>query len=95
MELKPFKELIKLSKEKLDESLAPMRARAVKAKAELEMAKLDERRVQLEMQVQEICAQRDIDFTQLLTKMDEHDLNERRLAQYQQLLAQLFPQEQS
>lgn len=93
MELKPFKELIKLSKEKLDESLAPMRARAVKAKAELEMAKLDERRVQLEMQVQEICAQRDIDFTQLLAKMDEHDLNERRLAQYQQLLAQLFPQE--
>lgn len=93
MELKPFKELIKLSKEKLDESLAPMRARAVKAKAELEMAKLDERRVQLEMQVQEICAQRDIDFTQLLAKMDEHDLNERRLAQYQQLLAQLFPPE--
>lgn len=95
MELKPFKELIKLSKEKLDESLAPMRARAVKAKAELEMAKLDERRVQLEMQVQEICAQRDVDFTQLLAKMDEHDLNERRLAQYKQLLAQLFPPEQS
>ena len=36
MKLKPFKDLIALSKEKLDEALAPIRARQVKAKAELD-----------------------------------------------------------
>jgi hypothetical protein len=41
MKLKPFAEIIALSKEKLAESLAPIRARKVKSQAELEMAKLD------------------------------------------------------
>lgn len=41
MQLRPFKELISLSKEKLDEAMAPIRARQVKSKAELKMAQLD------------------------------------------------------
>lgn len=91
MELKPFKELIAMSKEKIDEALAPMRARAVKAKAELEMAKLEENRIKLEAKIQEMCVGKEIDFPKLLDLMDEYDLNERRLAQYGKILAQLFP----
>lgn len=92
MELKPFKELIAMSKEKIDEALAPMRARAVKAKAELEMAKLEETRIKLEAAIQEMCVGKEIDFNTLLNKMDEYDLNERRLAQYGKVLGQLFPE---
>ena len=36
MQLRPFKELIAMSKEKLDEAMAPIRARQVKSKAEME-----------------------------------------------------------
>jgi hypothetical protein len=42
MKLKPFAEVIALSKEKLSEALAPIRARKVRSQAELEMAKLDD-----------------------------------------------------
>ena len=42
MKLKPFAEIIALSKEKLSEALAPIRARKVRSQAELEMAKLDD-----------------------------------------------------
>lgn len=93
MELKPFKELIAMSKEKIDEALAPMRARAVKARAELEMAKLEETRITLESCIQEMCVGKEINFKTLLDKMDEYDLNERRLKQYTNVLAQLFPKD--
>lgn len=91
MKLKPFAELIALSKEKLAESLAPIRARKVKSQAELEMAKLDDELVRLEADIQEQCAKEDINFPSLLDKLDKVALLERRKQQYEAVLAQLFP----
>lgn len=91
MQLKPFAEIIALSKEKLAESLAPIRARKVKSQAELEMAKLDDELVRLEAEVQEMCAKEDISFPALLDKLDKVALLERRKAQYEKVLSELFP----
>lgn len=91
MKLKPFAEIIALSKEKLAESLAPIRARKVKSQAELEMAKLDDELVRLEADVQEMCAKEDISFPNLLDKLDKVALLERRKAQYERVLSELFP----
>jgi hypothetical protein len=92
MKLKPFKEVIALSKEKLSEALAPIRARKVKSQAELEMAKLDDELIRLEAEVQEMCAKEDINFTNLLDKLDKAALLERRKAQYERVLSELFPE---
>jgi spermidine synthase len=94
MKLKPYKELVALSKEKLDAALAPMRARQVKAQAELEMAKIDEQLVSTEARIQELCTQKQIDFSQLLRLLDDAALAERRRKQYAQILAELFPAEE-
>ena len=91
MTLKPFAEIIALSKEKLAESLAPIRARKVKSQAELEMAKLDDELVRLEADIQEQCAKEDLNFPALLDKLDKVALLERRKVQYEIVLAQLFP----
>lgn len=91
MTLKPFAEIIALSKEKLAESLAPIRARKVKSQAELEMAKLDDELVRLEADIQEQCAKEDLNFPALLDKLDKVALLERRKAQYEIVLDQLFP----
>lgn len=91
MKLKPFAEIIALSKEKLAESLAPIRARKVRSQAELEMAKLDDELVRLEADIQEQCAKEDISFPSLLDKLDKVALLERRKAQYEDVLSQLFP----
>lgn len=91
MKLKPFAEIIAMSKEKLAESLAPIRARKVRSQAELEMAKLDDEIVRLEADVQEQCAKEDINFPSLLDKLDKAALLERRRAQYEDVLKQLFP----
>ena len=91
MKLKPFKEIIAMSKEKLAESLAPIRARKVKSQAELEMAKLDDEMIRLEADIQEQCAKEDINFPSLLDKLDKMGLLERRQKQYQKVLSDLFP----
>jgi hypothetical protein len=94
MQLKPFKELIGLTKEKLNEAMAPIRARQVKAKADLEMSKIDTELLNLETVIQEACAEKDIDLPKLMAKLDEVALLERRKKQYGEVLAQLFPEEE-
>lgn len=91
MKLKPFAEVIALSKEKLSEALAPIRARKVRSQAELEMAKLDDELVRLESDVQEMCAKEEINFPNLLDKLDKAALLERRKQQYEKVLSELFP----
>ncbi len=91
MKLKPFAEIIALSKEKLSEALAPIRARKVRSQAELEMAKLDDELIRLEADILEQCAKEDINFPSLLDKLDKVALLERRKSQYEAVLAQLFP----
>lgn len=91
MKLKPFAELIAMSKEKLDAAMAPIRARQVKSKAEMEMAQLDADLLTLETEIQEMCCKQDIDFKALLKKLDETALLERRKLQYKRVLSELFP----
>jgi hypothetical protein len=95
MKLKPLAEILAMSKEKLDASLAPIRARQVKAKAETQVALLDEKAITLERDVAELCARKEIDFDKVITAMDEHDLNERRVKQLRAIVADLFPESKS
>ena len=82
MNLKPFKDLIAMSKEKLDEAMAPIRARQVKSKAELQLAELDAKILTKETEIQEMCSQKDIDLPKLIDKLDEVAIIERRKEQY-------------
>jgi hypothetical protein len=95
MKLKPFADIIAMSKEKLAESLAPVRARKVRSQAELEMAKLDDEIIRLEADIQEHCAKENIDFPGLMDKLDKVALLERRKDQYENVLGQLFPVEKA
>lgn len=95
MKLQPFKTLISMSKEKLDEAMAPIRARQVRLKAELEMSKIESDIVGYETQVQEMCVQKDIDLPRLIDKLDDIALMELRRDRYQEVLDQLFPKDEA
>jgi hypothetical protein len=89
--VKPFKEIIALTKEKFDETMAPVRAKAAKAKANLEEAKLEEKLITLETDIQKLCAEKELNFDKILDKMDEYELAERRKEQVTTLVGELFP----
>lgn len=93
MKLQPYKLLIAMSKEKLDEAMAPIRARQVRLKARAAQADLDADIVGIETKVQEALTSKDVNFPALMDKLDQIDLLERRKEQYDEVLAQLFPDE--
>ena len=93
MELKPYKDLIALSKEKLDEAMAGPRAKHMRKKAELEMAKIDIDIADKQSKVEEMCTEKEIDFEKLLDTLDEIAILERRKTKYGEVTEQLFPQD--
>ena len=90
--VKPFKEVLAMTKEKLDEALAPIRARSAKAKAELEVAKLDEKLIGLEGEIHKLCAEKDLNFDKIIDKINDYELTERKHKQITQLVTELFPE---
>jgi len=92
-QIKSFKELVSMTKEKLDEAMAPLRVRAGKAKAEGEKVALETKMVDLEAAINQLCAQKELNFTAIADKLDDYDLTERRLKQITNLVEQLFPAE--
>lgn len=90
-QVKPFVEVLKYTKEMLDDALAPIRARSAKAKADMVSAKLEEQMLTLEREIHEACASKDIDFDAVIAKIDKYDLTERKRNQVAKLIADLFP----
>lgn len=89
--LKPFKELIALSKEKIDEAMAPLRAATAQRKAALKMAEIDEAIATLNLRIQEMAISKEINFDSIADKADEIELLEMRKERFEQIVAQLFP----
>jgi hypothetical protein len=90
-QLKPFKEILAMSKEKLDEALAPIRARQVKAKADSLVANYEEELISIEKDITEKCTSKDVDFEKIADLLDKHALKLRRKEQFESIYKQLFP----
>lgn len=91
MKLTPYKKLLTMAKDAIDATLAPVRAHSAKKKAELEQAKLDERIATLESEINQACAEKELDFDKIIEKLDELALAERRKGQFDKIIEELFP----
>jgi hypothetical protein len=92
-QIKSFKELISMTKEKLEESMIPLRVRSAKAKAEGIKVEIETKMVDLEAKINTACASKDIDFNRIVDLMDDYALAERQLEQVTKVVDQLFPAE--
>jgi hypothetical protein len=92
MKLPAYKDILKMAKEKIDDSLAPVRAMRAKKQAELEMAKLDEEIATKTAKIHEICCEKEINFAKLIDMQDELALIERKKKQYGKILNEMFPE---
>lgn len=92
MKLKPYKEILAMAKEKIDETLAPARANRAKKQAELEIAKMEESMASQEAEIFELCACKEIDFNRIIEAQDKYALTERRIKQFQQIIKEMFPE---
>lgn len=93
MKLKPYKEMLKWSKEKIDEALAGVRANKAKKQAEFEIAKMDEKIATQEATIPEICTEKELDFHKIIEAQDELALMERKKKQFKKIIEELFPED--
>ncbi len=91
MKLRPYKEILRMTKEKIDDSLAPIRAMRARKQAELEIAKMDERIVTKEAKINELCTEKELSFDKIIDAQDELALMERRKKQFEKIIAEMFP----
>lgn len=94
MSLMKYSDVLKLCKEKVAETMAPLRAKEMKKKGELEVAQLESKLAQEDQKVQEIATKYPLDFNALSDALDERDLVERRRDQLVTILKDLFPSDE-
>lgn len=92
MKLKPYREYLKMSKEAVDDALAPSRANKAKKQAELEIAKLDESIAAREAKIAEHCTVKELNFAKIIDEQDALALDTRKRQQFQKIVEELFPE---
>lgn len=90
MALMKYSEILTLAKDKIKEVMAPLRAREMKKKAELEVAKIDGIIAEKEQAIQEIASEYPIDFDKLIDSIDELNLTQRRREQFTKIIDEMF-----
>lgn len=93
MALMKYKDVLVLAKEKIKEVMAPLRAREMKKKAELEACKLETDIAEKEQKIQELASEYPIDFHKMIDQIDELDLVKRRKEQFEKIIDEMFSEE--
>jgi hypothetical protein len=93
MSLLKYKEILVLAKEKINEVMAPLRAREMRKKGELEACKLESIIAEKEQKIQEYASTYPIDFDKLIDAIDELELVKRRKEQFEKIIQEMFDDE--
>lgn len=93
MTLLPFREALKKTKAQIDELLIPVRVKQAKLAGQTEIAKIEEKRLQADVKMQELCVASPIDYDKILAQLDEIALLDRRMKQLTKVIEELFGEE--
>ncbi len=90
MLLMKYKDILTLAKEKITEAMAPLRAREMRKKGELEACKLESIIAEKEQSIQECASEYPINFDKLIDAIDELELVKRRKEQFDKIIQEMF-----
>lgn len=86
-----YADLVKLTKDQLRDTFAPMRAREMRLEAQTRVAKLESQIAEAEQKVVELGSTYPINFDAVLEAMDSCAILRRRQEQFNLLIKDLFP----
>lgn len=90
MPLMKYSDILVLAKDKIKEAMAPLRAREMRKKAELEACKLDSTIAEKEQAIQELASEYPINFDKLIDAIDDLELIQRRKVQFEKIINEMF-----
>lgn len=90
MTLMKYKDIIGMAKDKINEVMVPLRAREMKKKAELEIAKLEGAIFEHEQKIQQHASEYPINFDKLIESIDDLQIITRRKKQFEEIVQEMF-----
>jgi len=90
MSLLKYKDVLILCKDKIKEAMAPLRAREMRKKGELEICKIDSEIAEKEQKIQEFASEYPINFDKLIDALDDLELIKRRKEQFEKIIEEMF-----
>lgn len=90
MALMKYSDILVLAKDKIKEVMAPLRAREMRKKAELEIAKLESIVAEKEQKIQECASAYPVDFDKLIDALDDLELTRRKVNQLGEIVKEMF-----
>ncbi len=94
MSLLKYKDVLILCKDKIKEAMAPLRAREMRKKGELEICKIDSTIAEHEQKIQEYASEYPINFDKLIDAIDELELVKRRKEQFEKIIEEMFGEDE-
>lgn len=92
MKLPTYKEMLTMGKEKLEETMIPVRIKRARKQAELEVCDLEEKIATLESKLADLCSSKELNFKAIINSQDELQLLQRKKDQYENIVKQMFPE---
>ena len=90
MKLLKYAELIAMAKELKDKALAPVRAKQASIRFDAKVAELEEKKMDAEAKIHELCAANPLDVDKLVDAIDDIAILERRIKKVLEVKEQLF-----
>jgi hypothetical protein len=90
MALMKYSDILTLAKDKIKEAMAPLRAREMRKKGELEACKLESVIAEKEQSIQQLASAYPVDFDKLIDAIDELELVKRRKDQFDKIIEEMF-----
>ena len=90
--LSPYAAALKLGKDKLETLKIPFRVARAQKQAELAKLELEEGLAGLQARLLELTSAETLDFRDIIAQQNAIGLKEREIAQYEQILVQMFPE---
>lgn len=91
MKIPSFLSFLTSSKEDNLKNAAPQKEKTQKIRADLEMAKLDEKISSAEQKIIDFCATPELNYDAILDAIDTLELTQRRKTKFEEIVKQLFP----
>jgi hypothetical protein len=88
-----YAQLVKLGKDAMRDTMAPLRAREMRLQAQTRAAQLESQIAEAEQKLVELGSAYPIDFDKLTAAMDSAALLRRRKEQFDVIIEELFPSE--
>lgn len=90
MKLMKYKDILAMTKEKINEAMAPLRAREMRKQGELELCKLETEIVEKEAAIRELSKDYPLNFSRLIDRIDDLELLTLRKERFEEILKEMF-----